>query len=168
MPGENLNFSENNLKNTHGFDWSCCSGGNHFISTAYLARWSGPVDESADPYAMSCASPSGLSAQKHVQDVIFYADRADANDNATIKQAVYTLGGLYTTMYYADSAFNGATNSYYYTGSSFANHSVTIVGWDDNYDRTKFLTLPPANGAFIIRNSWGSGWGQSGYFYISY
>ena len=48
--GENRDFSENHLKNYHGFDWGPCDGGNADISTAYLARWGGPVNESDDPY----------------------------------------------------------------------------------------------------------------------
>ena len=36
------------------------------------------------------------------------------------------------------------------------------------YDKSKFSTVPPGNGAFIIKNSSGSGWGEAGYFYISY
>ena len=28
--------------------------------------------------------------------------------------------------------------------------------------------LPAGKGAFIVRNSWGSGWGDGGYFYVSY
>ena len=64
--------------------------------------------------------------------------------------------------------WNQNTNSYYYSGSGSSNHAVTIVGWDDNYDKSKFSTVPPGNGAFIVKNSSGSGWGESGYFYLSY
>jgi C1A family cysteine protease len=41
-------FSENNLKNYHGFDPGPCDGGNAYMSDAYLTRFSGPVAESAD------------------------------------------------------------------------------------------------------------------------
>lgn len=171
LPGESTNFSENHMKNTHGFDWSCCEGGNHWIATAYLARWSGPVNESADPYnAGSCTSPSGLMPVKHVQHVDYLPDRANSLDNDNIKQAVMLYGAVYTTLYMTEASpyFNQTTKSLYYTGSNLANHAVCIVGWNDNYSRTNFSIQPPGDGAFIVRNSWGSSWGLGGYFWVSY
>ncbi|MHB9036167.1 MAG: lectin like domain-containing protein [Armatimonadota bacterium] len=169
MPGESLDFSENNLKNTHGFDISCCSGGNRTMSTAYLARWSGPVAEYNDPYNPgSCSSPVGVIAAKHVQEVIYLPTRASSLDNDALKQAVMTYGAVYTTYYHSDSYYKSSSRGYYYGGASGANHAVCIVGWDDSYSAANFLTPPPGNGAFLIRNSWGTWWGQSGYFWISY
>jgi C1A family cysteine protease len=169
LPLEPSDFSENNLKNTHGFDWGPCEGGNGDLSMAYLTRWSGPVDEAEDPYqAGSFISPSGLSMRKQVEEVLILPDRSGPLDNDVIKQAVMTYGGVYTTMNYTDSSYNPASYAYSYNGTGFSNHAVMIVGWDDQFDSTRFLAAPPGNGAYIIRNSWGADWGEGGYFYISY
>jgi hypothetical protein len=53
------------------------------------------------------------------------------------------------------------------------NHGVCIVGWDDTFASGRFTaagaSAPPAgDGAFLVRNSWGSGYGDRGYFWVSY
>ena len=166
---ETWDFSEMNLKNTHGFDYTCCYGGNHFMSSAYFARWSGPWNETDDPYANSCTSTTGKVVQKHIQDAIFIPDRASYTSNDDIKQALMTYGAVYTCFYMDETNYYSPTyHSYYYNGSSGTDHCVTIAGWDDNFDKTHFKVAAPGNGAFLIKNSWGTSWGASGYFYISY
>ena len=170
LPGETWDFSEMDLICVHGFDYAQCFGGQHWMSTAYLGRWNGPVTELCYPYATippyNCTIPRPFCAvQKHIQEVDFVPDRADA----TIKNDVMNYGAVYTTMYFDNQYYNPATWAYYYNGSYPLNHAVCIVGWDDNYLATNFkIPNPPGNGAFIIRNSWGAGWGQAGYFYVSY
>ena len=169
-------FSENNMKNDSGFDGDPnTTGGNYDMSTAYLSRWSGPVLASQDPYNPdTTTSPAGLSPAKHVQNVIYIPGRTSSLDNTTLKQAIMQYGAVAISLYYSDdaSAFNAATSAYYYYSSSVPapNHGVDIVGWDDNYAASNFTVgnQPPGNGAFIARNSWGTDWGDAGYFYISY
>lgn len=169
MPAENLDFSENNLKNLHGFDWTCCYGGNAQMATAYLARWDGPVFEASDPYnAYSCDSPAGCPVQRHVQKVVFYPKRTGSLDNDNIKEAVTNYGAVLVSMYWDNSAYRSDTHAYYSRGTHDSNHEVCIVGWNDNYPKSNFATQPAGNGAFIVRNSWGTSWGEGGYFYISY
>ncbi len=42
------------------------------------------------------------------------------------------------------------------TGPRDINHAITIVGWDDNKK------------AYLVKNSWGTWWGEKGYFWIEY
>jgi len=174
LPGESRDFSENNMKNLlsssypEGFDRGPNDGGNEFMSTAYLARWSGPVDETADPYSYSGVSSGNPPLQKHVQDVLFIPDRTGSLDNNEIKSAVQNYGAVFTSMYYDNAYYSPTKYSYYYDGLTSANHAIAIVGWDDSFDRNSFSRVPPGDGAFIIKNSWGTGWGDRGYFYISY
>ncbi len=145
LTGQTCDFSENNLKNVlsnvapQGFDFP--EGGNEYMSTAYLARWSGAVKESSDPYSYSSvysATELGLPVQKHIQDVIILPNRQGSLDNDEIKSALQNYGVLYTSMYYSQTYDNLATHSYYFNGSAVSNHAVAIVGWDDNYAKTKF------------------------------
>ncbi|GAB6286293.1 MAG: hypothetical protein STSR0009_24940 [Methanoregula sp.] len=178
LPGEVWDFSENNMKNLlsdlypQGFTRNYTAGATHKESTAYLARWTGPVNQSEDPYnATSPYSPANLTVQKHVQRVDYVPNRVNSTDNNNIKNAVYTYGALYTTYNMSDGIpayWNDTSNSYYYFGDAGLNHAVAIVGWDDTWSRYNFSTVPSGDGAFIIKNSWGSEWGDSGFFYCSY
>ncbi len=168
LPSEIWDFSENNMVNLHGFDLGFDNGGNYFMSTAYLTRWSGPIREKDDIYPNPGGSPLGLPVVKHIQNVQFLPERGGALDNNTIKQAIMNYGEVYTTFYYNSTYYNSTYYTYYYSGNANSNHAVTIVGWDDNFNKNRFSSPPPGNGAFILKNSWGTSWGENGYFYISY
>lgn len=171
LPEETRDFSENNLKNTHGLDYAHDDGGNAYMATAYFSRWSGPVNEADDPYSeVSGVSPSGLTVQKHVQDVDFLPARP-SNDRANvtlIKQAVKEYGGVYSSMYWSNGFYDEDHASYYDPWLVGSGHAVLIVGWDDTYSKENFTFTPPGDGAFIVRNSWNTDWGDDGYFYQSY
>ena len=164
-------FSENNMKNLMGYyglngtDWR--DGGNHYMSLAYLLRWSGPVNETQDPFDdASTSSRTNLNITKKVQDVLYIPVRLNYLDLNQIKYALMNYGALYTTMH-ADDFFQ-IHPDYYLDIISVSNHAVTLIGWDDNYSADNFDIKPPGDGAFIIKNSWGEDYGYDGYWYISY
>jgi C1A family cysteine protease len=47
-------------------------------------------------------------------------------------------------------------------------HAVMIVGYDDTMVIQNGVGGPKTTGAFLIRNSWGTSWGNSGYGYLPY
>ncbi|MBQ6517330.1 MAG: hypothetical protein IJI14_01335 [Anaerolineaceae bacterium] len=51
-----------------------------------------------------------------------------------------------------------------------SNHSVAVVGWDDTFSAENWPEghRPPADGVWIVKNSWGTEWGNEGYFLLSY
>ncbi|MBO4428785.1 MAG: hypothetical protein J5832_02420 [Clostridia bacterium] len=73
----------------------------------------------------------------------FYADSASPNEEDE-------RPGVYIDPY---------TWSHYTWEQKDTDHLVTIVGWDDNYPKENFLEghQPPENGAWLVKNSWGSG-----------
>ncbi|HLJ47247.1 MAG TPA: lectin like domain-containing protein [Bryobacteraceae bacterium] len=175
LPGEARSFSENNLKDTQGRDASPCTGGNALQAMAYLARWSGPVNASDDPYQPTNvnSSPVYTTPAKHVQDVLMIPGRQNPTDNDNLKRAVMTYGGVWISIYYDTSNYNSTTKSYNYMPPSTdtlksRDHAITLIGWDDNYDRNLFSNPPPGDGAFLMKNSWGTKWGDAGYFWLSY
>lgn len=175
LPNETWDFSENHAKNLlsnlypDGYDRDYYDGGFMIMVLAYLASWSGPVNESDDPYNPdSGISPEGLSAIKHVQEAVFIPNRNSPLDNDQFKQAIMKYGAVTTAISWNSSYYNPDTFSYYLDTYQSANHGICLVGWDDNYDKNNFITPAPGNGAFIVKNSWGSDWGDGGYFYMSY
>lgn len=167
LPGETNNFSENNLVNLHGFDWGFNDGGNADMAMAYLARWNGPVDETSDAYP-NVGGSAVLPPVRHVLHGQWIPTKTSATNHHLLKQALVDHGALYTSYYHDNAFYNSTWKSYYYTGTNAQNHAVTLVGWDDNYPSSRFASAPPGNGAYIVKNSWGTSWGESGYFYVSY
>lgn len=174
LKNENREYdlSENNMVVRHGFyydptDGKFDFGGNGWKSSAYLLRWDGPLLETQDPYPNDNAGIV-LPPAKHVQNVRVLAGRDSDLDNDILKQAIMRYGAVHVSYYHNDSYMKKSTSTAYYCGvSRSTNHAVTLIGWNDNYSKSNFATAPAGNGAFLVKNSWGTGWGDSGYFYVS-
>ena len=181
--GVEYDFSEENLKNLaakyspYGLNYrDSNAGGNNDMAAGYLASWLGAVNEKDDAYCpTSCISPK-LGNIVNVQNVLIIKPSTSKYDNKKdIKNAILTYGAVVSN-YYQDNAkkfFNSDNTSYYYNyknynAREYSGHAITIVGWDDNYSKYNFKDAPQGNGAWIVKNSWGSDWGNKGYYHISY
>lgn len=169
-----FNFSVENMKNliemysAYGWKMETNEGGYNGMPMGYLASWLGPVNATLDPFDDKGTLSPLLDSEIHVQNIYVLPARTSYTDNDAIKEAILKYGGLYASYYHSAGYLNSKTNAYYdpYTGNG--NHAITVVGWDDNYSKNNFYTTPAGDGAFIVKNSWGSSWGDNGYFYISY
>jgi C1A family cysteine protease len=178
-------------------------GGNADMAGSAMSKWFGPASESqykyptvANPNAISSLSqlrqsryhlqyalnfPAPNDKKSGVSGGIGAASLVPSQLNA-IKNALYTYGplamsyhasGTYrqTGAYYSGSA-NGST-TYYQSANSYANHGVTMVGWNDSVPASAFDNgsgiRPKGSGAFLVQNSWGTSWGDGGgFFWLSY
>jgi len=156
------NFSEESLRTCHGFvlgDDLACSGGNSRKSTAYLTRGQGPLFENEVPYNVDKNAVCNTTFEP--QFTVFGVNYLP-NDMNIIKQAIMDYGGLYTNYNHQSASYSASSQTYYYSGTESTNHAVLLVGWNDNIYTNGGL------GAWIVKNSWGTSWGDQGYFYLAY
>lgn len=141
--------------------------------TGSLLSWLGTVPQEYDSYD-ELGKITDLSSSEetiHIQDMMYIDPANNVKNIRPMKEAIYKYGGVYTFIaaeYNDPTKFNKRTAASYTNKFVAPNHGITIVGWDDNYSKNNFATKPPGNGAWIVKNSYGTSWGDKGYYYISY
>jgi C1A family cysteine protease len=156
--GSSMDYSENNLKNNHGFPYSPFEGGDYDMALAYLTRLSGPVLEAQDPYHPYDDGPSPTFTADRFLQSAWFPDTASEYKSVLMNRGAVSVG-----IAYVDTSYNPSDFTFYLDHPVEANHGVTLVGWDDNK-----VTASANAGAWLIKNSWGTEWGDAGYFWISY
>lgn len=141
--------------------------------TGSLLSWLGTTPLEYDSYD-ELGKITDLSTTEgaiHVHDMMYVNSANNVNNIRPFKEAIYKYGGIYI---FVAAEYNNARKYNKKTAASYTNtyvnpnHAVTIVGWDDNYSKNNFATKPPGNGAWIVKNSYGTKWGDKGYYYLSY
>ncbi|MCD6531191.1 C1 family peptidase [bacterium] len=147
------NLSEQHLVSCDASSRGCDGG--HFAGSMLLNT--GVVDESCFPYAASDL-PCDDKCADWERHILFRSAGNSwvSNSIDQIKAAVYRHP-IYTSMdVYEDfDSYSGGVYEHVW-GSYRGGHAVVIVGWND------------ADSCWICKNSWGTWWGESGWFRIKY
>ncbi len=159
-------------------------GGFDLTAGNSLANWFGPVYESDYAYSNE---PIDEGARResvaHLQNIISFPEidtysEVDSENArkwivSQVKSEMYkTRQGVDISYFasYEDENYNPETYAWFNPDENGTNHAVTIVGWNDNFPKENFYNSEflTSNGAWLVKNSWGTGWGDDGYFWLSY
>jgi C1A family cysteine protease len=138
------------------------SSGWVFKALNYI-RDTGVVQESELPYTASNESLD-WPLEPGWEDRVFRIDAYEKVLDCTtsdVKSALETYGPLAANVSYGDF-FHPATGNYLYTPNGAMNHSVVVIGYQDDPDMA-------SEGYWIIKNSWGDDWSNyDGYGFLKY
>jgi len=145
---------------------TCCGsgdcGGGYFDAFNYIRDKGLPV-ESEDPYRASNSScKSGLHPFIKISSWHYVGSENGGATTEQIKQAIYDHGPVTIDI---NGGFSGYDGRSIFTGcgSTSTNHMVVLTGWVDDPAYAAY-----GGGYWILRNSWGSEWGENGYMRIVY
>ena len=163
----------NGVINEKGYAKELNEGGTEGMSIAYLTNGTGAIPESEMPFEnnanlIDIKEIQNKTVVTQVNDTIAFPSLTPEDDTTKIRQQMKNHIMNYGAI---DAGIHGASifSNFYNieTGAIYCNeisetykmdHAVIIVGWDDNYSKDNFLegNRPSSDGAWIIRNSWGT------------
>lgn len=165
-------------------------GGAYEYFISYCEREKGPVLESEIPYYKNneygkyyteadSKMFKNVKPSAYVYEFVNYTinNYEDTDSFYTdVKKHIMKNGALSADInaFEINQTEDGIVNYFYPCSEEesieLTNHAVTIIGWDDNYDKNNFSewNKPKNNGAYIALNSYGESFGDNGIFYISY
>lgn len=157
--GIEYDLSEQQVLSCNIYEAGC--GGGWAEPVYELFKRYGAVGEDCMPYEASHWVPctqDECEVLAKLKDWIYVENDVNAIKTALLTGPVYSAFSVYTDFYYG---YYDGCYEYDGTSSYLGGHAIVIVGWAD--------TSCGGEGAWICKNSWGTGWaGLNGYFYIKW
>jgi hypothetical protein len=142
-------------------------GGDDNVTVLDWAKKTGlPLASDYGPYqARSSSCKVGSKKLYKIDDWLFLDGSGGSGVTNTDKiKAGIMLYALVGVAAAAGGDWDNAGPGHTITGrSSGINHDISLVGWDDDHDNGD-----GTKGAWIMRNNWGTRWGDNGYAWIKY
>lgn len=162
--GESTVFMDNG-QSTQCF-WN---GGKYDYAIRSLSSYLGAVPEHTAPYS-EAATPLADSADAYSAACIRLKSASvfPSADRDMLKRMIRQYGAVGITYCSSLTYYEYSTAAQYCPSDMRADHAVTVIGWDDDYRRENFKTQPEADGAWLVQNSWGTVFGDDGFFWLSY
>lgn len=142
----------------------------YIISPVFaMSRLSGIQDERDEPMYLNTPHLNPVSySQNGLCTYELEKMEKIRSDKDTIKKKILEYGGAAVCYYNDDSCFSSDHKSYFQRSGTKENHSVTVIGWDDDYSRDNFGDIKPdKNGAWLVKGVWGTRH-ENGFYWISY
>jgi C1A family cysteine protease len=153
--GVEVDLSEQHMLDCNPWGWGCGGG---FWPNDMLVDTGSPY-ESCYPYlAYETPCETGCPIDYTIQSWEFVTEDNVVPPTDLIKQAIYTYGAVAAGVYVDRNfqAYTGGVLNKCKKRVNWTNHAIILCGWDD------------AKGAWLLKNSWGTGWGENGYMWIQY
>ncbi len=155
MKGVDVTLSPQDLLECDGYD-KCCKGGSPTRAYKFLAE-RGIVKDSCKQYTQTCNSCRAITKASCKK---YYKCEADSGWDLDVDEAkseIYTNGPVMAIFSVYKDFFSYESGVYYHkTGVKAGDHAVELLGWG----REAGLDY------WLVKNSWGADWGDSGYFKI--
>jgi C1A family cysteine protease len=154
----NVDLSEQYLVSCNPYGWGCDGGSwmyDLFVNPGAVLESCFPFTGCYIPCSHNCPYPYVAQGWAFVNPSVAVPSVTE------IKQAIYTYGAVGAAVYvnqffqyYTAGVFDRCQKK-----AKYPNHMVQLVGWDDNKGQ---------QGAWLLKNSWGTAWGENGFMWIAY